>query len=213
MADNYLENRYNEVFGSKKTIKKVGQTLDSMLLKNRSTRGYDPDVIISEDVLKKIINVNTKVASARNQQVLRFKMVTKNTGADIVLENIKLGGALPELHLPFAGTEPNAFIIICSTVKENKFIDMDLGISMQSMLLKAVEIGLNGIIIAAFNKDEITKAFNLKYEPLAVLAIGKSKENIKLVNINPEDNHNYYRDENNIQYVPKIAVDNLIIND
>ncbi|MBR4266254.1 MAG: nitroreductase family protein [Bacteroidales bacterium] len=213
MADNYLENRYNEVFGSKKTIKKVGQTLDSMLLKNRSTRGYDPDVIISEDVLKKIINVNTKVASARNQQVLRFKMVTKNTGADIVLENIKLGGALPELHLPFAGTEPNAFIIICSTVKENKFIDMDLGISMQSMLLKAVEIGLNGIIIAAFNKDEISKAFNLKYEPLAVLAIGKSKEVIKLVNINPEDNHNYYRDENNIQYVPKIAVDNLIIND
>ena len=212
MADNYLENRYNEVFGSKKTIKKVGQTLDSMLLKNRSTRGYDPDVIISEDVLKKIINVNTKVASARNQQVLRFKMVTKNT-ADIVLENIKLGGALPELHLPFAGTEPNAFIIICSTVKENKFIDMDLGISMQSMLLKAVEIGLNGIIIAAFNKDEISKAFNLKYEPLAVLAIGKSKEVIKLVNINPEDNHNYYRDENNIQYVPKIAVDNLIIND
>ena len=213
MADNYLENRYNEVFGAKKTIKKVGQTLDSMLLKNRSTRGYDPDVIISEDVLKKIINVNTKVASARNQQVLRFKMVTKNTGADIVLENIKLGGALPELHLPFAGTEPNAFIIICSTVKENKFIDMDLGISMQSMLLKAVEIGLNGIIIAAFNKDEISKAFNLKYEPLAVLAIGKSKEVIKLVNINPEDNHNYYRDENNIQYVPKIAVDNLIIND
>ena len=213
MADNYLENRYNEVFGSKKTIKKVGQTLDSLLLKNRSTRGYDPDVLITEDVLKKIINVNTKVASARNQQVLRFKMVTKNTGADIVLENIKLGGALPELHLPFAGTEPNAFIIICSTVKENKFIDMDLGISMQSMLLKAVEIGLNGIIIAAFNKEEITKAFNLKYEPLAVLAIGKSKEVIKLVNINPEDNHNYYRDENNIQYVPKIAVDNLIIND
>jgi len=213
MADNYLENRYNEVFGSKKTIKKVGQTLDSMLLKNRSTRGYDPDILITEDVLKKIINVNTKVASARNQQVLRFKMVTKNTGADIVLENIKLGGALPELHLPFAGTEPNAFIIICSTVKENKFIDMDLGISMQSMLLKAVEIGLNGIIIAAFNKDEISKAFNLKYEPLAVLAIGKSKEVIKLVNINPEDNHNYYRDENNIQYVPKIAVDNLIIND
>ncbi|MDJ1645466.1 nitroreductase family protein, partial [Streptomyces pakalii] len=64
-----------------------------------------------------------------------------------VLPHIRLGGALPALRLPFPGTEPNAFIIICSTVEENRYVDMDLGISAQSMLLQAAEIGLNGICI------------------------------------------------------------------
>ncbi|MBQ2097333.1 MAG: nitroreductase, partial [Bacteroidales bacterium] len=114
MADNYLEKRYDEVFGCKKTVKRVGQTFDSLLLKNRSCRGYDHSVRVGEDVLRKIVAVNTKIPSARNQQVLRYRLVTAADEVAAVNQNIRMGGALPELHLPFPGTEPLAFIIVCS---------------------------------------------------------------------------------------------------
>ena len=211
MADNYLEKRYEEVFGAGRTkVKRVGHTLDELLTRNRSCRGYNKNYVVRRDELERIVGVCNKVPSARNQQVLRFRLVTHDMGADIVLRNIKLGAALPELHLPFPGTEPEAFIVICSTAPESRMVDVDLGIAIQSMLLKAVEMGLNGIVIGAFNKGEIERQLDLPYEPLMILAIGKGAEKIELVSITPDQSHAYYRDKG-IHYVPKIAAKDLII--
>ena len=213
MADNYLENRYDELFGSgrKKTVvKHVGQSLDTLLKKNRSYRGYDKNTKVSMEQLKKIVAVNPLLSSGRNQQALRFKLVTHDTGAEKVLANIKLGGALPELHLPFEDTEPEAFIIICGITSENKILDIDLGISAQSMLLKAVEMGLNGIMIGAFNKENIRQEFDLPYEPLLILAIGKGAETIRLVEINEDESHKYYR-QDGVHFVPKVKLEQLIL--
>ena len=157
MADNYLENKMEEYrarTASGPCNRKPRQTLDRLLMKNRSLRGYDNRFIVREDQLKRIIAVNTKIPSARNQQVLRFRPVLADE-AGKVLPHIHLGSALPQLHLPLPGTEPNAFIIICSTVEESRYVDIDLGISAQSMLLQATELGLNGICIDAFDKERI----------------------------------------------------------
>lgn len=207
-----MEKRLDEFHnGKKKTvIKTVGQSLDTLLLKNRSCRGYDKQRVVSIETLKSIVGVNNKIPSARNQQVLRFKLVTRDSGADVVLANIKLGGALPELHLPLQGTEPEAFIIVCSTIAENKLVDIDAGIAVQSMLLKAVELGYNGIIIGAFNKERITEAFQLPYEPLLILAIGKGIESIRLTEIGENDDHRYYR-QDGTHYVPKVKIEDLLL--
>ena len=130
--------------------------------------------------------------------------------SDKVLSHIRLGGALPELHLPFPGNEPNAFVVICSTVEESKYVDMDLGIVAQSMLLQATEIGLGGICIGAFDHEPIKEALNLAYEPLLVLAIGRPKESIELVECHEGDSLTYYRN-NDIHYVPKLSLDDLIL--
>lgn len=211
MADNYLEKKF-EQFHKGNTIKKKvvnNLSLNSLLLKNRSYRGYDSSYKVSKEELLKIVEVCTKVPSAKNQQVLRFKLVTQEN-AEKVLKHIKWAGALAELNLPFPGTEPNAFIIICSTVAENKWVGVDLGIASQSMLLKAVEMGLNGICIGALNKAEITKEFELEYEPLLILAIGKGIENIQITSIGEGDNHNYYR-KDGVHFVPKVKLDDLIL--
>ena len=211
MADNYLEKRYDEVFGSGRTkVKRIGHTLDELLLRNRSYRGYLKDYVVKQEELERIVGVCTKIPSARNQQVLRFRLVTKESGSDIVNRNIRLGAALPELHLPFPDTEPEAFIIICSTAPESKMVDIDLGIAIQSMLLKAVEMGLNGLAIGAFNKITIQKELELPYEPLMILAIGKGIEKIELTPISPEQSHAYYR-KDGIHYVPKVGLKDLII--
>lgn len=211
MADNYLEKRYEEVFGAGRTkVKRVGHTLDELLLKNRSHRGYNTNFKVTEEMLERIVAVNTKLASGCNRQVLRFKLITHNSGAETVLKHIKLGAALPELHLPQKGTEPEAFIVVCSTMAENKLVDIDLGISAQSMLLKAVEMGLNGIIIGAFNKEAVQKELGLKYDPIAIVAIGKGIEKIELTPIGEDESHAYYR-ENGIHYVPKVKLEDLIM--
>lgn len=211
MADNYLGNKFDEYNAKQKVVYKgAGHSLEQLLKKNRSFRGYDTSYKVSEETLHKIVAVNMLIPSAKNQQALRFKLVTEGDGDDKILENIKLGGMLPELHLPFKGTEPHAFIIICSTVPESKMLHVDVGIAAQSMLLKAVELGYNGLIIGAFNAKKIEEEFALPYPPVMILAIGKGNEKIELKEISADKSHAYYR-ENGVHIVPKVRWEELVI--
>ncbi len=211
MADNYLEKRYEETLGANKPkVRRIGHPVDDLLKRNRSVRGYKKAYVVSRNELERIVSVCSRIPSARNQQVLRFRLVTKESGADRVLPLVKMGGALPELHLPFPGTEPEAFILCCSTVPESPLVDVDLGIALQSMLLKAVEMGLNGLIIGAFNREKLREAFALPYPPLMVLAIGKGDERIELTPIAEGESHAYYRHDG-IHYVPKLRPADLLI--
>ena len=214
MADNYLEKKFEEFHSGKGQAPKHKSvsnnlSLNSLLLKNRSYRGFDSSKQVSIEELKQIAEVCTKIPSAKNQQVLRFKLVA-GEDAPRLQQYTKWGGALPELNLPFKGTEPSAFIIICSTVPENKWVDIDLGIAAQSMLLKAVEIGLNGICIGAFNKNEVTAEFALPHEPVLVLAIGKGAENIQLTKVKEGESQTYYR-KDGVHFVPKLGLDDLVL--
>ena len=211
MADGYLEKRYDEVFGKNATrtvVKRV--PVDQLMERNRSYRGFHPETVVSRETLEKIVAVNPLLPSACNQQVLRFKLVTKESGADVVLRHIKMGAALPELHLPFPGTEPQAFIVICSTAPETKLVDIDLGISAQSMLLKATELGYNGLIIGAFNRNALKQELQLPLEPLLVIAIGRGAEVIRRVEIAESESHAYYR-KDGVHYVPKVRLADLIL--
>ena len=209
MADNYLEKRMEQYRSSQavSSVKKEG--LASLLIKNRSTRGYDASYIVRADQLRRIVGVNNKLASARNRQPLRFRLVTADE-AQKVLPFIRMGAGLKELLLPLAGTEPNAFIVVCSTIEPRNSTYVDLGISAQSMLLQAVEMGLNGLCIMDFDADRLVGSLQLPYRPLLVIAIGKSGEKARLIDINEGDDHSYYR-ENGVHYVPKVVVEDLII--
>jgi nitroreductase len=208
MADNYLEKRMEDYRNQPPTKRRVA-TLLKLLRANRSYRGYDTSFTVREDQLRSIIEVATLCPSARNQQVLRFRPVLEDE-AHKLLPHIRLGGALPELHLPEKGSEPNAFIVICSTVPEERYVSVDLGIAAQSMLLQAVEIGLNGICIGAFDRGAVQRELLLDLEPLLVLAIGRGTDNIRLVEINENENHSYYR-RDGVHYVPKVRLEELIL--
>ena len=209
MADNYLERRQQELQQKRPVIKRSAPSLDSLLKKNRSYRGFDQRHEVSEDELKQIVAVSTLVASGMNKQRLRYRLVTKPDAAK-VLPHITLGASLPEEHLPHPGSEPQAFIVVCATEKENKVIDIDLGIAAQSMLLKAIEMGLGGIFILNFRAAAVQQALNLPSEPIAIIAIGKPAEKIFLVPVHTGSDLNYYR-KDGIHYVPKLNADDLLI--
>ena len=190
-------------------VRRTSHTLGSLLARNRSCRGYDPSFTVRADQLRRIIGVNTKVASAMNRQALRFRPVLSDE-APALVRHLHMGGALPELHLPLEGTEPNAFIVICSTVSEDRYVDIDMGISAQSMLLQAVEMGLSGICIGAFDRAAVRDVLALEYEPLLVLAIGRGVERIETVEIGAGGDRAYYR-RDGVHYVPKVRAEDLII--
>ena len=212
MADNYLEKRYEEVFGPSGGHKAAPRrpSLDTLLLHNRSYRGFVKEHVVHRRQLDAMIAVNTRVASSVNLQRLRFRPVVKGPEADRVNKHIRMGRGLPHLQLPFPGTEPEAFIVVCSTVPENPGIDIDLGISLQSMLLKAVEMGLGGLIIRNFDREPVREALALPFEPVCVLAVGKPAERIELVPVHEGDDLGYYRREG-IHYVPKLTAEDLTL--
>jgi len=149
MADNYLEKRYQEVFGNsgsskKNSIHRLG--IDNLLLKNQSIKGFDPSYKVHRLQLESIAGVNDKINSVAKEKSLRFFLFNQ---------------------------EDEAFIVVCSTLPERPSVNIDLGISLQSMLLKAVDLGLGGKIILDFDKMETQNELNLHFEPLAILVVGK----------------------------------------
>ena len=209
MADNYLEKKYEQLQEKRPVIRRNNLSLDTLLRRNRSYRGYDPTRIVTREELKKLVEATTLVPSGKNQQALRYRLVTAEE-SDKVLPLVRLGGALPELHLPLPGTEPRAFLVICSTIPENPVLDIDLGIAAQSLLLKAVEMGLNGIIIRAFDPGKMQEALGLGLQPLLVIAIGKGAENIYLKPIEAGEPLAYYR-KDGVHFVPKLKAEDLIL--
>jgi nitroreductase len=207
MADNYLERRQQELASSqKKVVVRNHLSLDTLLHRNRSYRGYDPSRRVTEEELRELVGVVSLTASGMNRQVLRFRPVLE---PELILPHITLGAALPDEHLPKPGTEPSAFLVVCSTVPEDKVMDIDLGFAAQSILLKATQMGLGGIFILNFRKEAVKEALSLPLEPVAIIAIGKPAESVFLL---PSDGENlkYYRKEG-VHYVPKLTINHLII--
>ena len=189
MADNYLEKKFEELREKRPVIKRNHLSLDTLLHRNRSYRGYDPSRAVTREELKKMVEATTLVPSGKNQQALRYRLVTAEE-SDKVLPLIRLGAALPELHLPFPGTEPRAFLVVCSTVPENPVLDIDLGIAAQSRKMQ--------------------EALGLALTPILVIAIGKGAENIYLKPVDAGEPLNYYR-KDGVHFVPKLKADDLIL--
>ena len=208
MADNYLEKRAEELRNPRPKVVRNHPSLESLLKRNRSYRGYDASRAVTEADLLKLLEVVPWVASGMNAQPLRFKLVYGEAAA-LVHPLVRLGAALPEEHLPHPGEEPSAFIVVCAATS-GRVVDIDLGIAAQSILLRAVEMGLGGIFILNFKAAELAATLQLPSEPLAVIGIGKPLEHIFLVPVKEGTDLAYYR-KDGAHFVPKLQVSDLLL--
>lgn len=213
MADNYLEKRYEEVFGSgarKVNVKHSTPSLNTLLVKNRSIRRYRQDFVVTEEQLRTIVEVNVKLGSAMNRQALRFRIVADNAEGEVnALRNILF-------REPARPESARAYIIVYSTIPEERYIDIDLGISLQSMALKAAELGLNCLIKGNIDKDGLSSLFGTGngLEPVAVLCVGKAAESVFLKPVSADSSDEpdlkpYTKD--GVHYVPKLQMDTILL--
>ena len=190
--------------------------LKDLVEKNRSYRGYDHSVKISEDTLKELVGLARLTPSSINKQPLKYKLVWKEDEVDALQKETFWARALPEMTLPHAGEEPTAFIVIChdtSIMPDPNRFWKDVGITAQTMLLGAVEQGLGGIMIGNFSPSKVKELLCLpeNIEPQLIVAFGKPDEEIVLTDVPESGSTDYYRDAADTHYVPKRALKDILL--
>jgi len=187
-----------------------------LVMKNRSYRGYDRSRKVTEEELKALVDLSRYTPSTVNRQPAKYYITCDEKEVADIQAMTKWGGALPELHLPYPGTEPVAFIVVCmdKVLSENAPMYLrDIGIVSQTILLGAVEMGLGGCMIGSFNKQKLNEYLELprNVEANLVIALGKPAEDIVITEA-VKGKTTYYRDEDGkTHYVPKRPLDEIIL--
>ena len=190
--------------------------LKDLVLKNRSYRGYHEDRTVSREELVELIDDARLTASGGNKQPLKYYIANQKEEVEAILATTKWAAALPELHLPKPGTHPTAFVIILqdTSIQPNRQAAMiDVGIAAQTITLAATEKGLGGLMIRNFGLKPLTELLGLSENlvPILVIALGAPAENVELVPVSAGGDINYYRDEKGTHYVPKRALEEIVL--
>ncbi|MFI3225805.1 MAG: nitroreductase family protein [Clostridia bacterium] len=183
---------------------------------NRSYRGYDENYVVTREDLVDLVDHARLAPSSVNAQPFRYLLACEKEVVSKIQPLTGWARALPELNLPHDGECPTAFIVICQDLNLGEAIaryQKDVGIVAQTILLAAVEKGLGGIMIGNFSPAKVSEELNLAENLTLVLiiAIGKPDEEIVLTEANEGDNIQYYRDENDVHYVPKRRLEDIIL--
>lgn len=183
----------------------------------RSHRGFRQDRKVTRQELEHLVECARFTPAARNDQVLKYYLAEKPETVAAIQPLTKWAGALAELHLPRKGAEPVAYIVICldGSLAENPApYQRNVGIVAQTMLLAAAEMGLNGCMIGSFAAGELREKLGLPeaIKPQLLLALGEGTDRIVMTDVGEDGSTTYYRDAEDIHYVPKRTLEQLILN-
>lgn len=180
-------------------------------LKNRSYRRFYQSEDISTEDLRSMVDAARLSPSSRNIQPIKFYICNNREMNDKIFPNLGWAGYLKEWDGPSVGEQPSAYIILLHDKSISAGYSCDHGIFAQSALLRAVELGYGGCMIATFKKDILTPLLNLPehLEIIMVIALGKPKE-IVVVDEVKDGDIKYWRDPQQVHHVPKRDLDELI---
>ena len=185
-----------------------------LVKRNRSYRGFDEFRRITREELLEFVDCARFTPSSVNKQPFKYYLAWEKDKVDQIQAMTKWAAALPQLTLPHDGMHPTAFIVICQDTKiaAGAFLK-DVGIVAQTMLLAAVDQGLGGCMIGNFNPETVKETLGLAEElnPLLIVAFGKPAETVVLTEVGEDGKTNYYRDENDVHYVPKRKLEDIIL--
>ena len=187
--------------------------LKDLILNNRSYRRFDESKAVSTEILNSLVEMARFSASGSNKQPLKFIVSNDPTANESIFSTLAWAGALKDWQGPVKGERPAAYIIILQDTTISKNPGVDHGIAAQSMLLGAAEAGFGGCMLGAVNRPKLKEFLTLdeKFDILLVIALGKPAETIKLVDLEPGESTNYYRDEASTHFVPKRTLEELIV--
>ena len=190
--------------------------LKELVIKNRSYRGFDENYSFTREQLESYIDLTRYTASSVNAQPLKYKIVFEKCEVEALRPLTRWARALPNMVLPHPNMHATAFIIICQDTDISPNLaryQKDIGIVAQTITLAAVEDGLGGCMIGNFTPDEVKETLNLaeNLTPMLIIALGKPAEEIVIKEIDNGESTKYYRDENDIHYVPKRKLKDILI--
>ena len=186
--------------------------LKELVARNRSYRRFDESREVTETELRSLVELARTSASAANRQPLKFLLSFDKERNGLIFPKLAWAGYLSDWEGPVEGERPSAYIVIFgdSTITSNYFVDH--GIAAQSILLGAVEMGLGGCMIAAFDRESLVKELRTPdhLEPLLVIALGEPAERVVMEPVRDGDIR-YYRDEDGVHHVPKRSLEDILV--
>ena len=182
-----------------------------LVLKNRSTRAFDPARRISREELEQLVDLARLTPSAVNLQPLKYLLSWQEETNALILAHTAWAGLLKDISLPPEGKGPAGYIVICTDTRIAKNAATDVGIAAQTIFLGAAEKGLSGCMIGAID-PKLHDLLGLKeqYRISLIVALGKGAEDIRLTETKGNDTA-YYR-EGDAHYVPKRPLEEILIN-
>lgn len=185
-----------------------------LVIKNRTYRGFDENYRIDRATLLELIDLTRYTASSANLQPLKYFAACEKEVVDSIQPLTKWAGALSHLNLPYPGTRPTAFIVICqdNAISASNGMLKDVGIVAQTITLGAAEKGLGCCMIGSFDLPKLKETLALPehIDPKLVIALGKPAETVVLTEAK-DGKTTYYRDENGVHYVPKRPLDEILL--
>lgn len=183
-----------------------------LLKLNRSYRRFYQEVKISDALLEEWIENTRYCASGRNLQGLKYAYFNQPKDNRKIVETLAWAGYLKDWNGPEEGERPSAYILMFQDKQISERLFSDDGIAAQSILLSAVEAGFGGCMIASVKKSQLYDHFNIpgNLELIMVIALGKPKEEVRITDV-VEGDIKYYRDEEQVHFVPKRSMKEIIV--
>lgn len=188
-------------------------TFDELVRANRSFRRFDESAAVSPKTLLDLVDLARQCPSAGNLQPLRYIPCTDRGVNAAVFDCLTWAAYLKEWSGPVPGERPSAYIVVLADASAGKFIQVDLGIAAQTILLAARSRGLGGCMLAAINRPRLREVFGIAehFEIPLVIALGVPVETVVLTETGPEGDIRYWRDDDGTHYVPKRHLDDVIV--
>ena len=182
------------------------------LHRSRSYRRFFQEVAVPEADLTVIADAARLSPSGRNIQALKFFISCTPELNARIFPTLAWAGYLPEWPGPEEGERPSAYIVQLLDTSIAQGTLCDEGITAQSMLLQAVELGYGGCIIAADRRDELHGILGLPehLKILNVIALGRPKETVVIEEMK-DGQYKYWRTPDGVHHVPKRPLSEIIL--
>jgi nitroreductase len=180
---------------------------------NRSYRRFFEEHTISEETLLTFVDYARITPSGTNKQALRYYIACEKELNGQIFETLVWAAYLSDWQGPIEGERPAAYVVLIQDKEYTMATAADAGIAAQTILLGATELGLGGCTFGNIDRDKLKKILKLadNFEILLVIALGRPKETVVIVEIEPADDIKYWRDENQIHHVPKRKLKDIIL--
>lgn len=186
--------------------------IKDIVQRSRSYRRFDENYQVTEQTLVELVELARLTPSGGNLQPLKYLLSASPEKNDSIFPALKWAGYLKDWPGPDKGERPSAYIVVLGDKEITTNFGCDHGIAAQTMLLGAVEQGLGGCMIGAFNREKLRTALNIpeQLEVLLVIALGKPLETVMIDPIDADGNIKYWRDDNLVHHVPKRLLEDMI---
>ncbi len=187
-------------------------TVREALYKSRSYRRFYQDQRIPQEDFLTMVDAARVSPSGKNIQPLKYFIVSDTDLCDRVFSTLAWAGFLTDWDGPEEGERPSGYIVQLLDTNIATATICDEGITAQSILLQATELGWGGCIIASVKRDTLREILSLPahLQIKNVLALGRPKEQVVLEDMQ-DGEYRYWRTPDAVHHVPKRSLEEIII--